>query len=100
MKNKNKSNTQLEMTSLNIPQNDSFHSISNTESPVASLKISNKSIETGPITKVSEWYDTDGHKIFMKSVKSGDIVELRNSRTSHWGIATRLKQSASPNGNK
>ena len=61
-----------------------------------SLKISTKTNEV--ITKVSEWFDTDGSKVFMKNVKSGDIVELRNSRTSHWGIAIRLRQPPSPNG--
>jgi len=42
--------------------------------------------------KVSMWFDTDLYKLFVKTVRSGDIVELRSTKTSHWGVAVRVKQ--------
>lgn len=89
------------MTTLSLPEADSFHSLpKSSATSVNSLKISIKPGPPEPITKVSEWYDTDGQRTFMKNVRNGDIVESRNSRTSHWGIAVRLRQPPSPNGKK
>jgi hypothetical protein len=42
--------------------------------------------------KVSKWFDTDGFIMFVQTVRSGDIVELRSTKSSHWGIAVRVKQ--------
>jgi len=96
MKSKNSS---IEMTKLHPSASDqSFPSISsslNNGSTVSSK--SSSSVEMGR-ERVSDWYDTDGHKTFMRTVRDGDIVELRNNRVSHFGIATRVKQSGSPNG--
>ncbi|CAG7822438.1 unnamed protein product [Allacma fusca] len=46
--------------------------------------------------RVSDWFDADSYKVFMRTVRSGDILEVRNNRSSHWGIAVRLKQPPSP----
>jgi len=48
------------------------------------------------ITRVSEWFDADSYKVFMRTVRSGDILEVRSARSSHWGIAIRLRQPPSP----
>jgi len=49
---------------------------------------------------VSEWFDQDGHRVFVQTVRSGDILELRSTKCSHWGIAYRVKQPPSPSRNK
>jgi len=41
--------------------------------------------------RVSDWFDADSFKIFTQTVRSGDILELRSTRCSHWGIAIRKK---------
>jgi hypothetical protein len=46
---------------------------------------------------VSEWFDTDSARAFLRTVCSGDVVELRNNNLSHWGVAVRIRQSPSPN---
>lgn len=43
--------------------------------------------------RVSDWFDADSLKIFTQTVRSGDILELRSTRCSHWGIAIRKKQA-------
>jgi len=43
--------------------------------------------------KVSDWFDADGFRIFLGVVNSGDIVELRSTKCSHWGIVVRMTSS-------
>jgi len=43
--------------------------------------------------RVSDWFDADSFKVFTTTVRSGDILELRSTRCSHWGIAIRIKQA-------
>jgi len=52
--------------------------------------------------KVSDWFDADGFKVFLGVVNSGDIVELRSTKCSHWGIVVRMAGSSpkSNNSNK
>lgn len=42
--------------------------------------------------KVSDWFDADSFKIFTQVVRSGDILELRSTKQSHWGVTTRIPQ--------
>lgn len=42
--------------------------------------------------KVSDWFDADSFKVFNQIVRSGDIVELRSTKCSHWGISVRVSQ--------
>lgn len=65
------------------------------------MKESNKNDSFSKVTpynydRVSDWFDADSYKIFMRTVCSGDILEIRSTRCSHWGIALRLKQPPSP----
>ncbi|OXA57686.1 uncharacterized protein LOC110845469 [Folsomia candida] len=49
-------------------------------------------LPTYTFDKVSDWFDTDSFKVFVKVVNSGDVLELRSTKCSHWGVTTRIPQ--------
>jgi len=67
------------------------------------MKERRKSSGVYTFDKVSDWFDADGFKVFLQVVNSGDIVELRSTKCSHWGIVVRMQTSvstSSPKSNK
>jgi len=63
------------------------------------MKERRKSSGVYTFDKVSDWFDADGFRVFLGVVNSGDIVELRSTKCSHWGIVVRMAVS-SPKSNK